>query len=399
MSVLALDVVPGKKVGPFTLGMPIGEAIGWIQQKNKLISHAELKYNEAEPLATDIIVELNEDGLMLRFEPFTQKLKAIEVYDVPKLVLSYAGTEFSGGSGLGARTATLVSVNERFGPTHPGEFQPQRSLYYLHYPGLSFAFVIPRKYAALYSDRNAIPPMEFPDRQTPVANRIYVYAGTDMLKPAALPPAPNPLYFEEVQVQLDGSLHFMTRGTTLDFTSTTQDVLSMLGPPTRVFFKQQDLMKIHVGGTASPAQSQLHAPPQQHETVSATVSGSGDYFYNYCALGLDVLFEPRTHRAVKFVLHSNFPAHAEFNTYVKCNFRLLVPRPTPDAPDACDVINADLKWPAVQKLLAPVYGAAGKPVVHSKASPFGATLFYGFPHLIFETMKNGHLASLTLFAG
>jgi len=91
---LTMEIIPSKCFGPFTLGMPIGEALIWIQQKNKLISHVELKYYDQEPLSMDIILDLHEDGVMLRFEPKTQQLKCIEVYDVPRVRLSYSGTVF-----------------------------------------------------------------------------------------------------------------------------------------------------------------------------------------------------------------------------------------------------------------------------------------------------------------
>jgi len=74
----------------------------------------------------------------------------------------------------------------------------------------------------------------------------------------------------------------------------------------------------------------------------------GDYFYNYFTRGLDILFDGKvcifhrafaslhgettdngnstcllyfqTHKIKKFVLHTNFPGHADFNSYIKCNF-------------------------------------------------------------------------------
>ena len=80
----------------------------------------------------------------------------------------------------------------------------------------------------------------------------------------------------------------------------------------------------------------------------------GDYFYNYFTRGLDILFDGQvlisllcsevllaitlfnylsawkyadnlilfvqTHRIKKFVLHTNYPGHADFNSYIKCNF-------------------------------------------------------------------------------
>ncbi len=43
---LNMEVIPGKSIGAFALGMSISDAITFVQQKNKIISHAELKYNE-----------------------------------------------------------------------------------------------------------------------------------------------------------------------------------------------------------------------------------------------------------------------------------------------------------------------------------------------------------------
>ncbi|XP_041021319.1 UPF0183 protein At3g51130-like isoform X2 [Juglans microcarpa x Juglans regia] len=46
----------------------------------------------------------------------------------------------------------------------------------------------------------------------------------------------------------------------------------------------------------------------------------GDYFYNYFTCGLDILFDGQAHKIKKFVLHTNYPGHADFNSYRKCNF-------------------------------------------------------------------------------
>jgi len=60
-------------------------------------------------------------------------------------------------------------------------------------------------------------------------------------------------------------------------------------------------------------------------------------------------------------------------------------------------ITADHKWNEVQSQLGP----AGKPVVHnggSNTNPFGPTLFYGYKDVIFEVMKNTHIASVCLWS-
>lgn len=35
---------------------------------------------------------------------------------------------------------------------------------------------------------------------------------------------------------------------------------------------------------------------------------------------LALIFSLQTHRIKKFVLHTNFPGHSDFNSYMKCNF-------------------------------------------------------------------------------
>ena len=57
---------------------------------------------------------------------------------------------------------------------------------------------------------------------------------------------------------------------TVCFGNTVQDVLSLLGAPSKVFYKAEDKMKIH-------------APPEQQ---SRRASDRSDYFYNYLSLGL-----------------------------------------------------------------------------------------------------------------
>lgn len=44
--------------------------------------------------------------------------------------------------------------------------------------------------------------------------------------------------------------------------------------------------------------------------------GCEDYFYNYFNFGIDILFDIKTHTIKKFILHSNFPCHHQFNRFV-----------------------------------------------------------------------------------
>eukprot|EP01119_Soliformovum_irregulare_P002139 TRINITY_DN1224_c0_g1_i2.p1 TRINITY_DN1224_c0_g1~~TRINITY_DN1224_c0_g1_i2.p1 ORF type:complete len:285 (-),score=54.11 TRINITY_DN1224_c0_g1_i2:357-1211(-) len=277
---LTLNVVPGKSIGFFVLGMSMAEAIADIQHRNKIISHVEIKYNQIEPLANDIVLDLIQDGILLRFDSLTQRLRVVEIYNVSQVCLMYSSSIFSSAES----SPTLVTISERFGPTHPGEFDSSTGLYFLNYPGLAFAFPIPRKYESLYAN-GEIPPTEFPDRQTPIACRIYLYIGNDFKADPVLPPLPpNTNYFEEIIVKVSQYIEFTKRQARIDFQSSPQDVLTLLGHPSRVFYKEEDKMKIH--------------------TQSYSGLGCEDYFYNYFNLGIDFLFDSQSHLVKK-----NYFAH------------------------------------------------------------------------------------------
>lgn len=89
------------------------------------------------------------------------------------------------------------------------------------------------------------------------------------------------------------------------FGDSVQDVVSNLGAPNRVFFKSEDKMKIH--------------SPSAHRRVQTKRS---DFFFNYFTLGVDVLFDARTQRCKKMILHTNYPGHYNFNMYHRCEFQL-----------------------------------------------------------------------------
>lgn len=47
-----------------------------------------------------------------------------------------------------------------------------------------------------------------------------------------------------------------------------------------------------------------------------------------------------------------------------------------------------------------ILGDGGRATIHTRGSgsnPFGATYVYGYRGIVFEVMRNGHLASITLF--
>jgi hypothetical protein len=186
----------------------------------------------------------------------------------------------------------------------------------------------------------------------------------------------------------------MTCDRVVRFGDSCEDVLSVLGCPSKTFYKSEDKMKIH--------------SPDAHKLVRSRCS---DYFYNYTTLGVDILFDASVHTVKKFILHTNFPGHYDFNMYYRCDFKIPVsldksPRiPVLEGASAYsdyDVLNIDTntKWESIQSyLLTP----ENKPVVLNRSSstntinPFGSTFCYGVQDMIFEVMQNGHIASVTIY--
>eukprot|EP01018_Ginkgo_biloba_P013464 Gb_08290 [translate_table: standard] len=388
MGAITLELRPGVSLGPFTLGMPICEAFAHIEQHPSIYDVVHVKYHDEEPLMLDIVISFPDHGFHLRFEPQSQRLRLIEVFDVQRLQMHYATSYIGGPHTL----ATFVAVYALFGPTFPGSYDAERGIYTLFYPGLSFAFPIPAQYTECCQDREAELPLEFPDGTTPVTSRVCIYdssigggvgvgVGTS-LKIAIPPQLPvGSLYMEEVHAKLADELWFTVGGQHLPFGASPQDVWSELGRPCGIHQKQVDQMVIHSA-----------SDPRPRTTLC------GDYFYNYFARGLDILFDGQTHKIKKFVLHTNFPGHADFNSYIKCNF--VIHCPQSDAQNDENVydrcITPNTKWHQVKELL----GDGGRAAIQTQGStsnPFGSTFVYGYQNIALEVMKNGHIATVTLF--
>uniref|UniRef100_A0A0D6R3Y6 Uncharacterized protein n=1 Tax=Araucaria cunninghamii TaxID=56994 RepID=A0A0D6R3Y6_ARACU len=387
MGSINLELKPGLALGPFTLGIPICEAFACIEQNPSIYDVVHVKYHDEEPLILDIVISFPDHGFHLRFEPFSQRLRLIEVFDVQRLQMRYANSFIGGPSTL----ATFATVYKVCGPTFPGSYDADRGVYTLFYPGLSFAFPIPPLYKEYLLEQSELP-LEFPDGTTPVTSRVCIYdkssggsigvgVGT-LLKKALPPPLPaGNSYMEEVHAKLADELWFTVGGQHIPFGASPQDVWSELGPPCGIHQKQVDQMMIH------------SALDSQTKTTMCK-----DYFYNYFKRGLDILFDGQTHKIKKFVLHTNFPGHADFNSYIKCNFVIHCLHLTEqdEASMREDCITPNTKWNQVQELL----GDAGRAAIQTQGStsnPFGSTFVYGYRNIAFEVMKNGHIATVTLF--
>ncbi|XP_063218330.1 PHAF1 protein CG7083 isoform X2 [Bacillus rossius redtenbacheri] len=409
---LELDVVPERSLGceqwEFILGMHFSQAVAIIQSQVGIIKGVQVLYSDMNPLAADLVINLPQDGIRLIFDPVVQRLKIIEIYNVKLVKLKYCGLAFSSPEVV----PSIEQIEHSFGATHPGVYDSEKQLFVLNFRGLSFCFPVESKFQPGYA--HGLGSLQFPSGASPVVSRVSIYGGSDPAGGRA-PPLPlccyhNHLYAERVEVLRERlstrgvRLHLFTEGSSrllelrkhslcreVMFGDTCQDVATALGAPSRVFYKAEDKMKIH--------------SPNAHRRVASRHS---DFFFNYFTLGMDILFDARTHAVKKFVLHTNFPGHYNFNMYHRCEFHLTLP---PDVRHASEnnklidvspvpvMISAYTKWDAISEQLKP----SERPVVLNRASstnttnPFGSTFCYGYQDIIFEVMPNSYIASLTLY--
>jgi len=418
---LDLEVQPERSLGneqwEFVLGMPLLQAIQVIKSQDTAIKSVYLCYNEQNPQTTDLILNLTQDGIRLIFDANCQTLKIIEICNMTRVKLKYCGMYFNNSPVV---PPTIAQIDQSFGATHPGVYISEKQLLVLNFRGLSFEFRIDPKLEPSYL--HGIGSLRFPAGVSPVVNRMFVYTGHTR-EAATSPPLPincfhGACYLEKLDVlrehgrQTTG-LRFhifyegnnsvrlsqsrrMSQTKTIRFGDSCQDVLSALGCPSKVFYKAEDKMKIHSSVAVKTSRAQRT-----------------DYFFNYYTLGVDILFDATSHRAKKFVLHTNFPGHYNFNIYYRCFFHIpiapLKHGPSDDVdrsslmPTTSDQqleIHFDTKWHTIRDV---VLAPGTKPVVLNRASatnttnPFGSTFCYGVQDMIFEVMPNQHIASVTLY--
>ncbi|KAI1310224.1 hypothetical protein EDD11_003870 [Mortierella claussenii] len=356
---LDLAIAPGKHLGWLKLGMSLWDVIRVLRDQAALIPAVELKYSEEDPFAADIILRLASNGIELRFEPYSQRLKLIHVYDFSRLRLTYKGGEVCSSKAL----PTFLLINQQIGPTFPGEFDSSKNLYTLSYPGLSLVFPIPEKHTLLYQT-SADLPIEFPDGNTPVATHLYIFHGADWVSATPLPvsalarniqDSSSPGLYNgrvgEGRAEIEKVVAKINYGAMLQFAGATQpqkcliqlhvttpqDLLADLGSPGSIYYKEDDKMQIHNDTDGAPQVQQEddgilgEMDDIGYDRANQPAEGSqqpNDYFYNYFHLGIDVLFDGSTHRCKKIVMHTNVPGHFDFQSYKRCPFVLYLPSPS-----------------------------------------------------------------------
>ncbi|CAH8613610.1 unnamed protein product [Schistosoma curassoni] len=411
---LDVEVVPElgirHKLWEFVLGMPIQQMIDILRKQDHTIKNVDFWYSDKDPFSMNLLLVLPGDGVKFHFDPFLQRLRIIEVFDLSSITLRYWSQYFNSPSIL----PTMQEVLRIFGSTKPLVPAESDGDYQLTYRGITF---ILRRFST--GSRESID-----SKSDLLATRLFIYLGSNLAEAKVPVELPSACYLQNVFLErlevnrsvnatTDLTLHLVAQDLnvnptrepqirrftrSLTFGDSVQDVLSALGSPSRVFYKTEDKMKIHL--------------PQSHRLVQPRKS---DYFFNYFPLGLDILFDAQTHEVMKFVLHTNQPGEYTFNTYYRCLFEIPIPivksskeNTNAEIDETDNVLNETKylvtpfsKWSDVRQHL--ISSMDTEPVVIYRESkpqqnPFGPTHAYGYQDIIFEIIPTSEcIASVTLY--
>ncbi|KAF7258811.1 hypothetical protein EG68_03347 [Paragonimus skrjabini miyazakii] len=444
---LDVEVVPElavrHKTWEFVLGMPIQQMIDILRKNDQIIRAVDFWYNDKSPFSSNMVIVLPNDGLRFHFDPYLQRLRLIEVVDMSKICLRYWSQYFNSPSVL----PTIQEILRIFGSTKPLLPVDARGGYRLYYRGITFILKAlhtasgdsqPSSLSTVTGSPNSM--SDGNTQNSLIVSRLFIYLGNNLNEARLSPELPGSCYLDNVFLEhlevnrsenLTKKLCFhlvtqdlqtsMTRepqitrfARSLSFGDSVQDVLSALGSPSRIFYKTEDKMKIHL-----PQSYRLEQPRRS------------DYFFNYFTLGVDILFDARYHHVTKFVLHTNQPGEYTFNTYYRCLFEIPLPasheadtktqgKLQHQSPELADnkslkpevstpvpksdvlVVNPFVKWSVVQRNIDSLVNV--EPVVihrdtKPQKNPFGPTHAYGYQDIIFEVIPtNGYIASVTLYA-
>ncbi|RGB28930.1 hypothetical protein C1646_714696 [Rhizophagus diaphanus] len=439
---LDLSIVPGKSLGWFRLGTSIWDIINFLREQLRIIPSVDLKYDDEAPISTDVFLSLPANGIHMRFDGASQRLKSIQVSEFSKLRLTYQDSEVSSSK----VAPTFLSIYKIFGPTYPGELDEEKKEYTLNYPGISFVFPIPEKHISSYVSSSDLP-MELPDGTSPLLTRLYTFHGPNF-RNAVAPPLHKSINAEGIGAdggefgEVESVVAELKRGIIVNFlprnnsnnvsteiilnVTTPQDLLIDIGSPLRIFYKEEDKMRIHSedsnaneviesddGRDLNSSSIGVEDPSREGDTV--------DYFYNYFHLGFDVLFDGVTHRCKKIVLHGNVPGHFDFQRYKRCPYKIVLPK-SPSTLQTSneaarlevlgdddddnqstsqaggDFITSEMKMDQIRELLGQ---PSGQPLIFNRGAggqnPFGPTKLCGYDGVVFEEMKNGYVTTITLF--
>ena len=247
-------------------------------------------------MTKEILINIIDWGIRLRFQVLSQKLHIIDIYDFSNTTITYVlkGRNIKAGT-------SFEQVQNVLGPCFPGSFVDSDGKYLLSMDGLSLIFSVPIKYQSHYSSNRAHElPITLPDKSSPLLTRVYIHPSNLKL------------------LELDRYPDFLPDNVTLNVKS-SQILLNVTlnnthkgSSPTIAF--------LALGMSAQDIISELDCSPNVAE--QGGLGGSNSMWnlrLEYHALGLE-LFLSTLFGLYRVDLHNNLPMHPHFGGTSRCGF-------------------------------------------------------------------------------
>lgn len=387
-----------------SLGDTLVSVVQVLEKFYHAIGPVSVKINKTSRI--DISIPCQQ--IILSFDYTTQRLHKITLQTVQKLVLKYRSTNFSSPSQ--ALLPRLQEIDTSFGATRPGQITKD-NLYVLTYPGINFTFPLPNNSSKIHNNlvcdeiqiflnnsnnsiKNKTEPLPLSTKSNYALENLVISQSNEHdenttnksdSSSVEKQTSNHKIYgyrFEFTllhQNKLTHQRQTITRSVRLN--DCCQNVQSELGSPDNVFFK-------------SDKQKQFGAP----DTIAT------DFFFNYYKLGVDFLFDGRTKRLKKAILHTCHPEHQDFGKkYSPCIFNLT--RPTNKNSIKFNSTLSDLMG-SIESLEEPIMVSRNNSCLNmldELSSITGSNKSSSFVYHsklyseLYEVTANGRLAMLTLY--
>lgn len=88
----SLQIQPGEALGPLSLSASLFSTITTLLQHKSTFPRLNISFNSTDPVTNPVYIDLETNGLRLRFDGESQHLELIQVTEFGKVGLVYADT-------------------------------------------------------------------------------------------------------------------------------------------------------------------------------------------------------------------------------------------------------------------------------------------------------------------
>jgi len=255
---LEYDLVPGHALGPFVIGSSLWTVLEYLREAKVSYPQVNVKYDSENPVTSPVVLHILP-YIDLLFSGFSQKLHTISVRRLRParqgmpVVLLYRNETLAASD----HPLRKAGVTKYFGPTYPGET--------MRYPGVWFGFqedgedISTSSKATAMEDRNLeVKKIVICQKDQEASNEdsmgevreCQVMAGAVARVIVKVSHTLSPFMDTKKTLQPHKgiSLFFYPSNTSpihIRFGATAEDLSYDLGPPLRVFYKEDDRMDIH----------------------------------------------------------------------------------------------------------------------------------------------------------